>query len=70
MLDGDSVEVYEQEWLAHKRMEKMPAIGQEAPVLIEFDYVVGGVILRLSKPVLPDQAAAYEAVLQELAACS
>jgi len=61
---GGSVEVFASEDAARKRMDYIQAVlGSDSPFGAEYDYVRGGVLLRVTGTLTPDQAAAYEAAL-------
>ena len=68
MVDfGGTVEVFEDEDAATKRMEYLQAVlGSDTPFGTEYDYVRGPVLLRVIGALTPDQAAAYEAALGEI----
>ncbi len=63
---GGSVEVFASEDAARKRMDYIQAVLAAAPPILggsEYDYVRGGVLLRVTGTLTPDQAATYEAAL-------
>lgn len=60
---GSSVEVFDDASGAERRAEYIRSIGEAAPVLTEYDYVAGSVLLRVSGELTPTQAAEYEAAL-------
>ncbi len=65
---GGSVEVFEDEDAATKRMEYIQAVlGSDTPFGTEYDYVRGPVLLRVIGTLTPDQAAAYETALGAIA---
>lgn len=64
---GGSVEVYEDETAAEKRKKYIAAILEGAPAFgAEYHYVKGGVLLRVSGALTPEQAAEYEKALDQL----
>lgn len=62
-LRGGGVEVFADEAAAKSRMEYIQSFGKATPMLAEYDYVHGGVLLRVSKQLTPDQAKEYETAL-------
>ncbi|MEY9895691.1 hypothetical protein ABIA35_009834 [Catenulispora sp. MAP12-49] len=61
---GGSVEVYADNASATARADYITKSEKSMPMLgTEYDYVSGGVLLRLSQVLTPDQAAAYKKVL-------
>lgn len=65
-VDSGTVEVWPTEEAARRRREFLTRRGETAPDLVEYGYVKGPVLLRLSKRFTPDQAAAYDAALAGL----
>jgi len=63
---GGSVEVFDDADQAQQRADYIQEIGKKLPVLGEYDYVAGPVLLRVSKELTPDQAEAFEAALGEI----
>ena len=64
---GGTVEVFEDEDAATKRMEYIQAVlGSDTPFGTEYDYVRGPVLLRVIGTLTTDQAAAYEAALDAI----
>jgi len=63
---GGSVEVYPDEAGAKARKEYIAAIGKNLPLAVEYDYVQGGVLIRVAQEMTPEQAAEYEAVAKTL----
>ena len=51
---------------ATARRESIEGIGRKAPVLVEFDYQNGPILLRPSKRLTPVQAGEYEAALKKV----
>lgn len=49
---------------AQRRADYIQTIGKNLPTLVEYDYVLGPVLLRLSKGLTPDQAQAYKDTLE------
>lgn len=64
---GGSVEVFEDADAAKHRADYVRQVTQAAPAFVEYDYVSGPVLLRVSGQLTPRQAAAYEVVLTEVA---
>lgn len=64
--EGGSVEVFEDEAGAQRRKEYIDTVSQGFAPLIEYSFVKGPVLLRLSKSLLPEQAGEYEDRLTEL----
>jgi hypothetical protein len=65
-LRGGGVEVFADAAGAKARMDYIQSFGKATPMLAEYDYVVGGVLLRVSKQLTPDQAKEYEKALSEV----
>lgn len=63
---GGGVETFADEAGAKARMDKIQGIGKEMSTLAEYDYQVGGVLLRVSKILTPEQAKEYETALQAI----
>ncbi|MDX3661045.1 hypothetical protein PV646_27395 [Streptomyces sp. ID05-26A] len=65
-LRGGGVEVFPDGTGAKARMEYIQQFGKEMPMLAEYDYVIGGVLLRVSKELTPTQAKEYETALNAI----
>ncbi|WP_156934829.1 thermonuclease family protein [Pseudonocardia spinosispora] len=63
ITNGGSVEVFADEEGATTRRDYLQGIGKRAPILGEYDYQNGAVLLRVSRNLTPQQAAEYEAAL-------
>lgn len=63
--DGGGVEIWPDAASAQTRADYIANIGKNLPALVEYDYVLGKVLLRVSKDLTPDQASAYKAALQK-----
>jgi hypothetical protein len=63
-LRGGGVEVFGDADAAKARMDYIQSFGKATPMLAEYDYTSGGVLLRVSKILTPDQAAEYESALK------
>ncbi|MEV4246937.1 hypothetical protein AB0J63_26430 [Streptosporangium canum] len=63
---GGSIEVFEDAGQAEQRADYIQEIGKNMPMLGEYDYVAGPVLVRVSKELTPDQAAGFEAALGEI----
>jgi hypothetical protein len=64
--NGGSVEFFGSESSATARRKYIEEIGKSLPVLTEYDYQNGPVLLRLSKKLTPEQAKEYEKAFGEL----
>ncbi len=64
--DGGSIEVFASEANAQVRHDYVVEVTQSTPLLAEYDFIQGTVLLRLSKSFTPDEAAVYEAALIEI----
>lgn len=62
---GGGVEVYEDAGEAEKRAEYISALAK-SPLLAEYTYVRGNVVLRISKHIPPNDAKVYESALAEV----
>jgi len=65
-LRGGGVEVFADQAAADARKDYIQSFGKTTPMLAEYDYVVGGVLLRVSKILTPDQAAEYETAFKAI----
>lgn len=63
---GGGVEVFEDADAAETRAEYIQGIGKSMPALGEYTYTAGNVLLRVSKELNPDDAAAYQQALAEI----
>lgn len=63
---GGSVEVFEDSGQAEQRADYIQEIGKKLPLLGEYDYVAGPVLLRVSKELTPQQAEAFETALNKI----
>lgn len=63
--DGGGVEIWPTQAGAQARADYIANIGKNLPALVEYDYVLGKVLLRVSKELTPDQALAYKVALQK-----
>ncbi|MFG1754924.1 hypothetical protein [Streptosporangium sandarakinum] len=63
---GGSVEVFDDADQAEQRADYIQQIGKKMPMLSEYDYVVGPVLVRVSKELTPDQAKAFDTALGEI----
>lgn len=64
VLVGGSVEVFGSEGDAKQRADYIGQIGKRLPSAVEYDYVVGSVLVRVSRVLTPEQAQQYEAALK------
>lgn len=62
--DGGSIEVFANAEDARRRRDYVEAISKSASFLVEYQYLEGLVLLRLSRRLTPDQAAAYQTALK------
>lgn len=60
---GGSVEVFADSADAKARFDYGQKVEKAMPMLTEYDYLSGPVLLRVSKVLTPDQAAAYKKAL-------
>lgn len=60
---GGSVEVFADEAGAKARMDFIQSVSKNLPMVGEYDYVQGTVLVRVSRFLTPDQAKEYEAAL-------
>lgn len=67
--NGGSVEIYADADGAERRESYVQALGEELPLLGEYDAREGPVLLRLSRRLPPDEASAYVDALAEVAGC-
>ncbi|MCM2427397.1 hypothetical protein [Streptomyces sp. RKAG337] len=63
---GGSVEVFSTAAEAHTRAEYIGRIGKAMPAAVEYDYVSGTALVRVSRILTPTQARAYEAAAKSL----
>jgi len=63
---GGSVEVYPDEAGAKARKDYIVNLGKSLPLAVEYDYVQGGVLIRVAQEMTPERAAEYEAVAKTL----
>lgn len=67
ITNGGSVEVFASMEDAKKRYDYVSNIAKSGPaIFVEYDYLVGKVLLRISGKLTPQQAAEYEAKLKEI----
>ena len=64
--DGGTIEMYPDAASARQRTEHIAALAKGSPLLVEYVYTQGRVVLRLSRELTPDQAEQYRTVLAEL----
>jgi hypothetical protein len=63
---GGGLEIYQDEAAAQARMDYIQELGKKMPILVEYNYVKGPVLLRVSKELTPTQAEAYKKALEGL----
>lgn len=63
---GGSVEVFQSAEEATARQKYGQQIAKAMPALAEYDYVHGSILVRVSRYLTPDQAAAYQRVINSL----
>jgi hypothetical protein len=66
MLNGGSVEVFNNNDDAKNRLNHLSKIAKSTPLFDEYDYVEGKVLLRLSKNLSPDHVKKYEDSLKKI----
>ena len=65
--DGGSIEVFANESDTMHRFSYLQALSKSgSPFFVEYEYLDGVVILRISSQLTPDQAAKYQAALKAL----
>lgn len=67
--NGGSVEIYMDEASAERRQAYLEVLGEEIPLIVEYDQRVDSILLRLSNRLTPDEAAVYGDTLAEIADC-
>lgn len=67
--DGGSIEVFEDEEQARSRADYIQTVIEKNPALVEYDFVEGTVLLRVSGALTPDEAAQYKKAMQGVEAC-
>lgn len=60
---GGSVEIFATEADTQARKTYVEGLGKQMPALVEYDYLAGRVLLRLSRALSPEQARQYEQAL-------
>lgn len=65
---GGSIEVFATSDAAQARAAYIRGVTKGSPLLAEYTYAHGPVVLRVSQDLTPDQAAAYDAALGRLGA--
>lgn len=63
---GGSVEVFPDEAGATARKTYIQTLGKSLPLAVEYDYVHGGVLVRVAHELTPDQAKDYETATANL----
>jgi hypothetical protein len=66
MLNGGSVEMFDNNDDAKNRFNSVSKAAKSTPMLDEYDYVQGKILLRLSKNLPPDHAKKYEDALKKV----
>lgn len=66
MSRESTIEVFEKEADATARREYVEEVTRGTPFLTQYIYQQGGIVLRLDRSLLPDEAQEYEAALSEL----
>lgn len=69
IADGGSIEVFETVEQAEVRAEYLTEIVMANPAFVEYDFFNGSILLRVSGTLTPDEAARYDAALQEIVSC-
>jgi hypothetical protein len=63
---GGSVEVFADAASAKARMDYIQTIGKSLPLAVEYNYVNGPILVRVTNLLTPDQAKDYETATKEL----
>jgi hypothetical protein len=63
---GGSVEVFPDAAGAKTRSEYIQTIAKSLPFAAEYDYLKGGILVRVSRLLTPEQAKEYDAALQSI----
>lgn len=63
---GFSIEVFENNEDAVSRQEYINSIGEEVPLLVEYNYVNDYILLRVDKSLTPSEAQEYEDALNKI----
>jgi hypothetical protein len=63
---GGSVEIFANEKDAKNRFDYISEVTKSSPMLSEYDYIHGKMILRLSNKVLPSKAKEYQKAFESL----
>ena len=64
--NGGSVEVYPTAAGAENRVRYLRTMIEAMPILTEYNYAHGRIVLRLSRHLLPEHAAEYETALRQM----
>lgn len=62
--NGGKVEAFAAADDAQRRADYIQQLAKATPLAVEYDYVVGTTLVRVSKALTPDQAAQYHAALE------
>lgn len=68
--NGGTIEVFGTTEDAQGRYDYVPSLIQGNPILTEYLYLEGTVLVRVSSTLTPDQAAPYGEVVKALVGCS
>ncbi len=68
--EGGSIEVFETNANAQSRNDYIASLIEELPILTEYDFLEGTVLLRVSSSLTPDEAAVYQSALEDVVNCS
>jgi hypothetical protein len=66
VLCGGSIEIFNSEADAENRKTYLDGNGEDHPVCVEYSFIKGSVLLRLSGSLTQDQAAEYEAAFMKI----
>jgi len=66
---GGSIEVFETAELAQGRADYITGVIAANPILVEYDFLNGPVLLRVSGVLTPDQASLYQMALGNITSC-
>ncbi len=58
--DGGSVEVFANAADAQARSTYIDSLGKASPLFVEYDYLAGTALVRLSHVLTPDQGSGYK----------
>ncbi|HEX9988455.1 MAG TPA: hypothetical protein VGE45_08265 [Chloroflexia bacterium] len=65
--DGGGIEIFPDAERAKARFDYIQEFGKSLPILVEYGYLNGPVLLRLSKELTPTQAKEYQVIFESMA---